>query len=110
MYSNAMRSTESVPYQRFKEVITVSVTGQVAMAALYGLDVARPMIEVHFSEADVKVTGFTSPVALTRSNRKEITFFVNGRWVQDSALSAALRRERNSGARELRRRRAFLES
>lgn len=44
MYSNAMRSTESVPYQRFKEVITVSVTGQVAMAALYGLVLGQPAI------------------------------------------------------------------
>jgi DNA mismatch repair protein MutL len=37
-----------------------------------------------------RLTGYTSPAALTRSNRKEITFFINGRWVQDSALSAAL--------------------
>ena len=36
------------------------------------------------------MTGFISPVALTRSNRKEITFFINGRWVQDISLAAAL--------------------
>ena len=38
----------------------------------------------------INVSGFISPPALNRSNRKEITFFVNGRWVQDIRLSAAV--------------------
>ena len=60
------------------------------LAGLYGIDIARQMLEVSFEDEYIQVTGFISPVSLTRSNRKEITFFVNGRWVQDSALSAAL--------------------
>ena len=36
------------------------------------------------------LTGFISPTSLTRSNRKEITFFVNGRWVQEFSLTTAL--------------------
>ncbi len=60
------------------------------LASLYGVDIARQMLEVAFEEAYLRVNGFISPIALTRSNRKEITFFVNGRWVQDSALAAAL--------------------
>ena len=60
------------------------------LAGLYGIDIARQMLEVSFEEENLRITGFISPVALTRSNRKEITFFVNGRWVQDSALAAAL--------------------
>jgi len=60
------------------------------LAALYGVDVARQMLEVLSEEDGLKLTGFISPVALTRSNRKEITFFINGRWVQDTPLSAAL--------------------
>ena len=68
------------------------------LAALYGVDVARQMLEVMAEEDGpvaepgqaFRLTGYTSPPALTRSNRKEITFFINGRWVQDSALSAAL--------------------
>lgn len=67
------------------------------LATLYGVDVARQMLEV-LAEEDpstgsgqvMHLNGFTSPAALTRSNRKEITFFINGRWVQDSSLSAAL--------------------
>lgn len=60
------------------------------LAGLYGIDIARQMLEVSFEEENLRITGFISPVALTRSNRKEITFFINGRWVQDSALAAAL--------------------
>jgi DNA mismatch repair protein MutL len=60
------------------------------LASLYGVDVARQMLEVLSEEDGLKLTGFISPVALTRSNRKEITFFINGRWVQDTPLTAAL--------------------
>ncbi len=60
------------------------------LAALLGVDTARQMIEVALEDPDIRVQGYISPVALTRSNRREITFFVNGRWVQDAALSTAL--------------------
>lgn len=60
------------------------------LAALYGVDVAKQMLEVMAEEDGYRLTGFISPTSLTRSNRKEITFFINGRWVQDVALSTAL--------------------
>ncbi len=60
------------------------------LAQLYGVDIARQMLEVSLEEDNASVTGFISPISLTRSNRREITFFINGRWVQDTALSSAL--------------------
>ena len=60
------------------------------LAALYGVDVAKQMLEVMAEEEGYKLTGFISPTSLTRSNRKEITFFINGRWVHEVALSTAL--------------------
>ncbi len=60
------------------------------LAALYGVDTARQMLEVDSAEDGLKLSGFISPVALTRSNRREITFFINGRWVQDTPLTQAL--------------------
>jgi len=60
------------------------------LAQLYGIDIARQMLEVSLEEDNASVTGFISPISLTRSNRREITFFINGRWVQDTALSSAL--------------------
>jgi DNA mismatch repair protein MutL len=62
------------------------------LAALYGVDIARQMMEVLAEEDGLRVSGFISPTSLTRSNRHEITFFVNGRPVQDSSLMAALLR------------------
>ncbi len=60
------------------------------LGALYGADIARQMLEVLAEYDDLRVTGFISPLSLTRSNRKEITFFVNGRPVQDPTLTTAL--------------------
>ena len=60
------------------------------LAALYGVDVAKQMLEVMSSEEGFSLTGFISPTSLTRSNRKEITFFINGRWVHDVSLNTAL--------------------
>lgn len=63
---------------------------QETYASIYGIDQARQMMEVDYSDGDISVVGFTSPISLTRSNRRELTFFINGRWVQDPSLSAAL--------------------
>ena len=60
------------------------------LAGLYGLDVAKRMLAVDFKEDAVHIHGFISPIALTRSNRRDITIFVNGRWVKDTAVTAAI--------------------
>jgi len=86
------------PNVRFKLTEDANVTLQTSgdgdrraiLAALYGVDVAKQMLEVNMEDDGLKLTGFISPTALTRSNRKEITFFVNGRWVSDTPLTAAL--------------------
>ena len=60
------------------------------LASLYGLDVAKQMLAVDFKEDGAHIHGFISPISLTRSNRREITIFVNGRWVRDTAVTAAI--------------------
>ncbi|MEJ2707078.1 MAG: DNA mismatch repair endonuclease MutL [Anaerolineales bacterium] len=60
------------------------------LGALYGADIARQMLEVLSEDQDLRVTGFISPTSLTRSNRREIIFYINGRPVQDASLTAAL--------------------
>jgi DNA mismatch repair protein MutL len=60
------------------------------LANLYGVEIARQMIEVLSQDDDLQVTGFISPITLTRSNRREINFFVNGRPIQDAALVTAV--------------------
>lgn len=86
------------PNVRFKLSEGKSVSLQTAgdgdrraiLAALYGVDVAKQMLEVISEEEGLRLTGYISPTSLTRSNRKEITFFVNGRWVQEMALNTAV--------------------
>ncbi len=86
------------PDKRFKlsegKSVTLHTAGdgdrRAILAALYGVEVAKQMLEVTAEEDDYRLSGFISPTSLTRSNRREITFFVNGRWVQDVPLSTAL--------------------
>lgn len=60
------------------------------LATLYGVEAAKQLLEVNAEEEGLRLSGYISPVALTRSNRKDITIFVNGRWVQDTPLTTAL--------------------
>jgi DNA mismatch repair protein MutL len=60
------------------------------LATLYGVDIAKKMIEVLAQDDRLSITGFTSPTSLTRSNRSEIIFFINGRPIQDIALTTSL--------------------
>ncbi len=75
-----------------KTVLQTSGSGdrREVLASLYGVDTARQMLEVVFNDGEFAIEGFTSPLALTRSNRREMTFFINGRWVQDTSLNAAM--------------------
>lgn len=60
------------------------------LASLYGVDLARKMLEVIAVDGEIKIDGFISPTSVTRSNRREITLFVNNRPVHDVALSTAV--------------------
>jgi DNA mismatch repair protein MutL len=74
--------------------ITLQTSGdgdrRTILAALYGVDTARQMLEIISEEEGYRLSGFISPISLTRSNRREITFFINGRWVHEVSLSTAL--------------------
>jgi len=86
------------PDKRFKlsegKKVSLQTSGdgdrRTILASLYGVDVAKQMLEVMAEEDGYRLTGFISPTSLTRSNRKEITFFINGRWVHEISLNTAL--------------------
>ncbi len=59
------------------------------LTQLYGVEIGRQLLEVDLDDGDIQVKGYVSPIALTRSNRKEMVFFVNGRLIQDTALNTA---------------------
>jgi DNA mismatch repair protein MutL len=62
------------------------------LAAVFGLDAAERMIDLAAFplEGPVQVGGYVSPVDLSRSNRKDILLFINGRSIADPALTAAV--------------------
>ena len=63
------------------------------LVAAYGAETAGQMLELSGSEQEgISVHGFVSPPGLSRSNRREITLFVNGRYVHDAQLGVAVTR------------------
>lgn len=60
------------------------------LAVLYSPDLARRMVAVDADYGDIKVSGFISPSDVSRANRAQLNFFINGRWVRDLALSSAV--------------------
>jgi len=60
------------------------------LASFYGIEIAKQMLEVLAVDGIIQISGFISPTSITRSNRRELTFFVNRRPVQDVSLSTAL--------------------
>ena len=61
------------------------------LAEVYGLEVARQMIPTPKASNDgITVSGFVGAPFVNRSNRREITLFVNGRWIQDVSLGSAV--------------------
>jgi DNA mismatch repair protein MutL len=60
------------------------------LSQIYDLETAKSFLEVDYKDEYVEIEGFTSPLNITRSSRKEIFFFVNGRLVNDPMLTSAV--------------------
>ncbi len=61
------------------------------VAAVYGPELARDLVQVSFTNELLEVNGVVGSPDLHRGNRDYQTFFVNGRWVQNSLLGHAVR-------------------
>ena len=62
-----------------------------ALAASIGVETARQMLALpRPADAPVQVEGLIGPPSVHRANRRELTFFVNGHWIQDAGLAAAV--------------------
>jgi DNA mismatch repair protein MutL len=60
------------------------------LSRIYDVNTARAMLELKVVDEYLGVEGFISPLGLSRSNRKEIFFFINGRLISDPALGTAV--------------------
>lgn len=79
-------------HQEERVVLQTSGNGdrREVLASIYSVEIAKQMLEVMADYDQMRITGFTSAISFTRSNRREITLFVNGRWVHDAALVTAV--------------------
>jgi len=62
------------------------------LSQIYDFETAKSLLKVNYSDEYLQFKGYTSPLKITRSTRKEIFFFINGRLVNDPALSSAITR------------------
>lgn len=79
---------------RQEDRLTIQTSGngdrREVLASIYSLELAQQMLEVIAEYEQLTITGFTSAITFTRSNRREIILFINGRWIQDTALVTAV--------------------
>ncbi|GAB4510225.1 MAG: DNA mismatch repair endonuclease MutL [Anaerolineae bacterium] len=97
-YAMAYPDIRFVLEQDGREVFRSSGSGQLADVVVnaMGLDNFKQMVDVSSEDEardgrpNVVVYGYTSMPDYNRSDRSQITLFVNGRWIQDSSLAYAV--------------------
>ncbi len=72
-----------------KEVFATSGDGKLenVVLKLYGLDHAKAVIPVDYTEDNIRITGLIGKPELARGNRTRQTLFVNGRYVRNHVLA-----------------------
>ncbi|MBC8744382.1 DNA mismatch repair endonuclease MutL [Lactobacillus sp. Marseille-P7033] len=63
---------------------------QQVVAAIYGVQAGRKMLEVKGEDNDFKISGFVSLPELTRASRQYITITINHRYVRNFELTKAI--------------------
>ena len=71
-----------------KEVFATSGDGKLANVILqiYGLDHAKAILPVEYTEENIRVSGVVGKPELARGNRTRQTLFVNGRYVKNHVI------------------------
>ena len=57
------------------------------LSAIYGFAVAKNMVPFSLKNEDFELSGYTSKIAISRSNKYAINAFINGRYVRNKILS-----------------------
>lgn len=61
-----------------------------SVTAVYGTQLAKEMLPVHFSEKGLTLNGLTGKPSLSRSTRSHITVIINGRYVRCPVVTTAV--------------------
>lgn len=62
------------------------------IAAIYGMNASKGMLKVEAENLDYTLTGYIGRPELTRSNRSSISLIVNGRYIRNQGVHAAMLR------------------
>lgn len=62
------------------------------IAAIYGINASKGMLKVEAENLDYTLTGYMGRPELTRSNRSSISLIVNGRYIRNQGVHAAMLR------------------
>ncbi|WQK84493.1 DNA mismatch repair endonuclease MutL [Mammaliicoccus sp. Dog046] len=75
-----------------KTVISTNGSGKTneVMAEIYGMKIAKDLIEINGTTDDYEMHGFICKPEHTRSNRHYISIFINGRYIKNFVLNKAI--------------------
>jgi len=75
-----------------KELLNTDGSGNLlkVIKSIYGLDVAKKMLEINTSNDDYEITGYISMPEVSRSSRNHMTVLVNGRVVRNQILNKVI--------------------
>ena len=72
-----------------KELLNTDGSGKLlkVIKAIYGLEVAKKMLEINTSNDDYEISGYISLPEVNRSSRNHMTVLVNGRVIKNQILN-----------------------
>lgn len=75
-----------------KELLNTDGSGNLlkVIKSIYGLDVAKKMLEISVSNDDYEVSGYISLPEVNRSSRNHMTLLVNGRVIKNQILNKVI--------------------
>ncbi len=75
-----------------KELLNTDGSGNLlkVIKSIYGLDVAKKMLEINVSNDDYEVSGYISLPEVNRSSRNHMTILVNGRVIKNQILNRVI--------------------
>lgn len=75
-----------------KELLNTDGSGNLlkVIKSIYGLDVAKKMLEINTSNDDYEISGYISMPEVNRSSRNHMTVLVNGRVVRNQILNKVI--------------------
>ena len=88
-YTQIQFSLELEGKQRFHS--TGSGNIRETLAKVFGTETAAKFLQIQTMEnSKINIHGYVSPPEVNRGTRRELTFFINGRWARDASMNAAV--------------------